>query len=297
MLQHLAIDRSLLPGLTRSAQGWTTMGELESRTNTAVAELRQSRHNEAPRHGLAARLLVALDDRLRTEQPEYLDQPDLPTQRRVEIVQALHRFNQGVLAYTRFYREMRPTLRRISEQTGRPARVLELASGSGEFALALAELARRESLPVEITGSDYFAEHVAACQTKAAERGLDVPFMEVNAFDMSELDDGTYDLVFIAQSIHHFSPGQVAMMMAQALRVAGTGFIGIDGQRSLSLFGLVPTAGVLMRSPDFIHDSVISLRKFLTHGELELIARIAAPGAFVSVRGLNPGYSVVEVLR
>ena len=40
-----------------------------------------------------------------------------------------------------------------------------------------------------------------------------------------------------------------------------------------------------------------SLRKFLTHSELELIARIAAPEAFVRARGLNPGYSMLEVLR
>jgi 2-polyprenyl-3-methyl-5-hydroxy-6-metoxy-1,4-benzoquinol methylase len=296
MLQHLEIDRPLLPALTQAAKGWRDMNELELRANRALAQLRAQRTASSRNYSPFARWQVALDDRLRTDQPEYLDDPAFPAARRVGIAHALHRFNRQVFAYRRFYLALRPTLRRLAAQLQRPVRVLELASGSGEFALALAEMARRDALPVKVTGSDYFPEHVDACRDKAAQRGAAITFREINAFDMSGLRAGEYDLVFIAQSLHHFSPGQIAMMIAQSMRVAATGFIGIDGQRSLSLYALVPTLGAVMRSPDFIHDAVISLRKFLTHGELELIARIAAPEGFVRVRGLNPGYSWLEVL-
>lgn len=297
MLQHQEIDRPLLPALARAARGWTGMAELEARTDAAMAQLREQRPQAARHSAALARWQVTLDDRLRTDQPEYLDDPDFPAERRVAIAQALHRFNRQVFAYTRFYHALRPTLRRLSAELNRPVRVLELASGSGEFALDLSDRARRDGLPVEVTGSDYFAEHVEACRAKAAQRGVATAFREINAFDMGGLDEGEYDLVFIAQSLHHFSPGQIAMMIAQSLRVATTGFVGIDGQRSLGLYAVVPAMGALMRSTDFIHDAVISLRKFLTHSELELIARIAAPEAFVRARGLNPGYSMLEVLR
>lgn len=295
MLQHAAVDRPLLPRLLREAAGWNDMPSLERAADAAIVALRRERSATAPSHGLLARALVAVDDRLRTDAPEYLDDPDFPAARRVAIVQALHRFNQGVFAYRRFFAVLRPFLRGVAGQR-RPARVLELASGSGEFSLALAELARRERIAVDITGSDYFPEHVAACNGKAAERGLDARFIELNAFDMAHLDAGAYDLVFIAQSIHHFSPGQVAMMVAQASRVAATAFVGIDGRRSLGLYAVVPTTGLLWRSTDFVHDSVVTLRKFYTESELELIARIAAPRASVIVRPAHPGYSVLTVL-
>lgn len=293
MLQHREIDQVFLPRLLREAPAWTTMPQLEAVADEAVMELRRLRSEHARDHGVAHGLEVAFDDWLRTEQPEYLDEPDFPPARKQAIVRSLHRFNQGVFAYRRFFQVLLPMLRSVSISQRRPVRVLELASGSGEFSFALAALAAKQGVAVEVTGSDYFREHVDAGNEKAAARRSPVRFIELNAFDMSALEPGGYDLVFIAQSIHHFAPGQVAMMIAQASRVASVGFIGIDGRRSLSLFGFVPAAGLLLRSRDYLHDALVTLRKFYTESELELIGRLAVPRGFVSVRPELPGYSVV----
>ena len=295
MLQHAAIDRVLLPRLLRETAAWTTMAELEAATDGAIATLRQRRREQAADAGRVRGLAVEFDDWLRTDQAEYLDDPEFPPERKKAIVQALHRFNQGVFAYRRFFRVLRPLLRAVAGEQHRPVRILELASGSGEFSFALAELAAAGGIAVEVTGSDYFREHVDAGNAKARARGVDLRFIELNAFDMSALQPGSYDIVFIAQSIHHFSPGQVAMMVAQAARVAAVGFVGIDGRRSLSLFGIVPTMGLLLRSPDYLHDALVTLRKFYTESELELIGRLAVPQGFVSVRAELPGYSVLTV--
>lgn len=295
MLQHTAIDRVAIPALLRAAVGWKTMDELEDTANAAVVDLRARRRQRADDLGGLDALAVRFDDRLRTDEPEYLDDPNFSPRRKELIVQALHRFNQGVFAYRRFYRVLRPLIRQVLAERSGPVRILELASGSGEFSFALADLARREKIAVQMTGSDYFQEHVENGNRKAAERKSPVQFIQVNAFDMEALDAGAWDIVFIAQSIHHFSPGQVAMMIAQAARVASVGFVGIDGRRSLELFAIVPSAGVLLRSRDYLHDAFITLRKFYTESELELIARIAVPGGFVSVRPELPGYSVVMV--
>jgi len=295
MLQHTAIDRAAIPSVLRAAAGWQTMAELEHAANAAVADLRARRTARAADLGGLDALAVRLDDRLRTDEPEYLDDPHFSPRRKERIVQALHRFNQGVFAYRRFYRVLRPLLRQVLAERRGPVRILELASGSGEFSFALADLARRERIPVQVTGSDYFAEHVAAGNRKAEARGSPVRFTRVNAFDMGALEAGAWDIVFIAQSIHHFTPGQVAMMIAQATRVATVGFVGIDGRRSLELFAVVPSAGVLLRSGDYLHDALVTLRKFYTESELEVIARIAVPAGFVSVRPELPGYSVMMV--
>ncbi len=295
LLQHADLDRLLLPRALRERAGWTEAAQLERMADEAVDELRRLRSEHAADHGRLSEAVVALDEWLRTSDPEHLDDPDFPAERKQAIVQVLHRFNQGVLAYRRFFSVLAPLLRSAAAGRRGPVRVLELASGSGEFAFALAELAAKSGIAVEVTGSDYVAEHVAAARRKADARGVAVRFIELDAFDQSGLEPGSYDIVFMAQSLHHFTPGQLALVMARSARTAAVGFVGIDGRRSLALFGIVPMAGVLLRSRDYIHDSLITLRKFYTESELELVARIAVPDGFVSVRPELPGYSVVTV--
>lgn len=293
MLQHRDIDSVLIPRILRESPGWATMPELESRADEALARLRRLRSERSGDAGALRKMAVSLDDWMRTDQPEYLDLPDFPPERKQKIVQALHRFNQGVLAYRRFFQVLLPMLRSVQAEHRRPVRILELASGSGEFSFALEGLAAKAGIQVDITGSDYFVEHVEAGNRKAAARDSLVNFIPVNAFDMSGIEPGSYDIVFIAQSIHHFSAGQVAMMVAQATRVASVGFIGIDGRRSAELFLVVPLPSLLLRSRDYLHDAMVTLRKFYTETELELIARLAVPDGFVSVRPELPGYSVL----
>lgn len=83
------------------------------------------------------------------------------------------------------------------------------------------------------------------------------------------------------------------MLIAESKRVASEAFIGIDGARSVFLFALLPL--VSFGVPHFLHDAMISARRFYSRAELELIARIAAPNARVGVRFDHPGFSVVTV--
>ncbi len=113
------------------------------------------------------------------------------------------------------------------------------------------------------------------------------------------MQSGTFDLVVIAQTIHHFSPGQLAKMIAEATRIAPGGFIGIDGYRSVATLGsihLMGLAGGLRSGYPFWHDAFTNGRKFYCESELELIARIAAPRSSVSVRRIFVGFTVVETL-
>lgn len=226
---------------------------------------------------------------------EFLDRPDYPAKKKVKIVHALHRMNQVFLHYHRFLYHLKPMILEVNRKEGRPTRLVELASGSGEFTLALARLAFLQKLPVEITGSDYIPEYVTRGNEKAAKRNLPVRFVELNAFDMKGIEPGDCDIFFICQSIHHFSPGQMAMMIAQAERAGARYFVAIDGYRSfLILFGLPALAGASVRFPYF-HDALISARRLYTHEELTLIARMAAPKARVDISRSWPTHSVLTV--
>ena len=183
----------------------------------------------------------------------------------------------------------------MAQRRGRAARLLELACGSGQFTLALARLARKRRLPVEVTGSDVVPAYVQEGNARARDARLNVVFREINAFDMHGLREGDFDLIFIGSSMHHFRPGQLARMIAQSMQVAGTAFVGIDGRRSLLSLGMVPVATLLLGNRHLLHDSVISARRLYSEPELELVAQIAAPGRPVQVRSGTPGTSVLII--
>ncbi len=278
---------------------WQTMAELERSTDAWAARLESERFQHARTQGGLVAVESMVDQLLRTNRVEYLDRDDCPAADKVRLVRALHRLNQFLRNYGRFLAVLRPHLAQVARIQGRAPRVLELASGSGEFTLAVAEEARREGLSVDITGSDVVPEYVAAGNAAAEQRALPVSFRRVNAFDMSDIEPDHYDVVFIAQSIHHFSPGQLAMMIAQARTIARSMFVAVDGLRSLRVLSFLTVSGLLastaIRDMRFAHDAITSARKFYSASELESFAEIAAPGAPVRVRTIRPGHTALEV--
>ena len=84
-----------------------------------------------------------------------MDEEGYPEKGKLAIALGLHLMNVVSASYLRFFELIAPMLRQVEERHGRPARVLELASGSGGFAIALASLAARRGLRVEVTGSEH----------------------------------------------------------------------------------------------------------------------------------------------
>jgi hypothetical protein len=296
MLQLSALNRKAMHRL-RARDGfppaWADMPGLEQATNKWIERLRQERELLAGQGRLPGRIVEWLDRHIRTEAREHLDDPDFPEKKKLMAVWALHAFNLFFRSYHRFLAILEPVLRRAARARGGSARLLELASGSGEFTLALAKAARRKNLPVAITGSDYIEAYLERGRRAAASRNVQASFRLVNAYDMSNIDEDEYDVVFICQSLHHFTPGQLAMMIAQARRVSTTAFVGIDGFRSVPLLFIVPGPALATLRPAFFHDALLTARKLYSQPELELIGRIAAPGARVSVFRDFPAFSVL----
>ncbi len=288
------LDQTALNGMGQRPHAQGDMAALESATDRWIAELREQRLERAGARGPLSSLHAHADRLLRTDEPEYLDVRDFPADEKLRMVHALHGMNRVTGAYKRFSAILKPYIERVAERHGRRARLLELASGSGEFTLALAEAAEAARLPVDIWGSDYMPEYVEQGREKARARGLDVQFEVIDAFDMSHCENDAWDLVFIAQSVHHFSPGQLAKMIAQSRRIATTAFVAADGRRSLQLLLFVPGMAALTLRRTHFHDALLTARKFYSETELAEIGQIAAPGARVEVTQHWPGYSVLS---
>ncbi len=267
---------------------WEDMASLEEATDDWIVAWLESRQKLAHELGFFSRLAERIDRKLRTDDLEYLDDPDYPVKKKVRIVKGVNQFNILYRSYPRYVRLLTPLIQEVAEREARPARLLELASGSGDLAMEFAKHAEKRGLPVAVTGSDYIPAYVEEAATRAEAKNLPVSFRLINGFEMRDVDPGEFDIILISGSTHHFSPGQLAMMIAQSRRAATTAFVSIDGRRGLDNFlGLVPFPTLTLQF-GLLHDAILSGRKFYSQYELEHIARIAAPGASVTTKTATP---------
>ena len=257
------------------SDGFLNMDNLNLKTDEAVARFLDERFAVSQELGGFFLLLEHLDTAIRTSDKERMDMPDMPENERLELVQALDRQNVMMQLYPRYIDTLLPLITEAAEHTNREVRVLELASGSGGLAFALAETVQQKNLDVRITASDIVPAFIEGGNRTAAKNKLPVSFRLINAFDMKELEKGEFDIVVMAQSLHHFTPGQLAVIIAQSGRYGATAFVGIDGYRSMMLAGGVPLIASLQGIGSFTLDGLTSARKFYSELELYIIAEIA----------------------
>ena len=278
MLQLHTAGYKALENLRSSGEfpaGCLTMDDLQRRTDNAVARFLDERLVVSQELGGGFLLLELLDRAIRTSDNELMDSLNLPESERLAMVKALDRQNMMMQLYPRYIDILQPLITEVAEHAKREVRVLELASGAGGLALALAEAGQLKNLDVRITGSDIVPAFVEEGNGIASQKKFPVTFRLLNAFDLKELEKGEFDIVVMAQSLHHFTPGQLAVIIAQSARHATTAFVGIDGYRSVLLTGGVPLVASLQGIGSFTLDGLTSARKFYSELELDIIAEIA----------------------
>jgi len=278
MLQFKKEGNQALENLRSSGEfpsAWQSMSELESTTNHFISRFLDERYRIANKIGGGSFLAELLDRALRTADTECMDDGTLPENEKLELVQALDRQNLTMQLYPRYVALLLSLLEKVEREEGRKFTVLELASGSGGLALALAEEAQRRDLPITITGSDIVPKFIEEGNRQSAEKQLPLNFQLLNAFDLPEFPEGSFDLMVMSQSLHHFTPGQLAIIIAQSAKHTKTAFVGIDGYRSVLLTGGVPLMACLQGIPSFALDGLTSARKFYSELELDIITEIA----------------------
>jgi SAM-dependent methyltransferase len=256
----------------------------------AVDAMRASR----PAGALAA--LGAVDRALYRDDPEYLDDPAFPRDQRVEVLAALDRLNRGMKSYERWTELVLELVRRAEDSGRSTARVHDLASGHGGFALSL-----KESLgdSVDVIASDLVEEYLDLGRAEARSRRVDVRFVKQDATDLHALADRSIDIFTCTQTVHHFPPGMVGRIVAQAASVARTGVLLIDAERGVVPIALLaPAMALLSRSWPAVHDTVVSLRRMYFEEELGLIIELSPlpAGARVDTGRFGPGYAYARVL-
>jgi len=254
---------------------WQTQEELEELTNRYHAFFLEERFEASRALGAGFFVPELIDRSLRTDEREYMDDPSLPPAKRLEMIRALDHMNNMMMLYPQYIRVIEPSIMELYKQEKRPVQVLELASGAGGLAFALAEQAKTGKLPLEIRGSDIVTEYVEFGNQTAKERQLPLDFQRINAFSMDPAENGRYDIILLSQSLHHFTPGQLARIIVQSRNSGASLFLGLDGHRGLDLLAGVPIIALSERIAALALDGYTSARKFYSETELDLIAEIA----------------------
>ena len=258
----------------------------------ALAEMRRRTLEEA--RSPFARIAAAVHERFGgTDEPEYLDDPDLDRDMRVRMLENLDAINTVTGNYRAFLRALRPLLAPEGE-----TRVLDLAAGHGGFALEVARTAAREGRSIRVTASDVKREYLDIGEAVARSEGLDVGFEVQDALDLSNVEPGAYDVIVCTQSLHHFPAGMTARMFREATRVAGRGVAFIDGCRSLVLGALIPTIGVLRyQDRGLAHDAWVSFRRFYSPEELAMVAKLGPEAEQVEAAWMPPAHCLLRWSR
>ncbi len=244
-------------------------------------------------------LLHYLDQKIWTDKIENIDRPDFEITLKKEIIEGLHLKNKVFGTYKKAIDLLRPAILKINREENRPARILELGSGMGKLTHALYEEFTHSDLQVELTGSDIVPEYIEAAERSACEKNYSLHFKVIDAFHLEKESVNSYDIIFTLHSMHHFTPSELATIMAGAKKIQAKYFIGIDGYRGFGnlLFMMLSGGGksLLSWNSVFFQDSLTSGRKMYTAKQLEILGKLSCPHSRISARNCKPGLTIVEI--
>ncbi len=225
--------------------------------------------------------LVFIDLSRRDRQPEVMDQPGLDPARHVQALRGLTRLNTWSRSASIVWSAIHPSGAGLR---ARPLRVLDVASGAGDVTIAIARLAHREGVEVEISGCDVSDTAVDYATRRAAALGVDVKFFRRDVFRDPLPDD--CDCVVSSLFLHHLEQEQAVELLRKMGAAARRMVVVNDLARSAAGLMLARLATRLLSRSDVVHtDGPLSVRAAFTPAEaVELARRAGLHGAVVAKR-------------
>jgi 2-polyprenyl-3-methyl-5-hydroxy-6-metoxy-1,4-benzoquinol methylase len=145
----------------------------------------------------------------RSRVAELMDEPGLDPALHRQALAGLRRINRLSRCAATLWPFVREAARRVSPQ---PVRVLDLACGSGDNMLALAQLAERTGVSVECAGCDVSPMAVETARLAARNHGVAaVSFFQCNVLEEPLPTD--YHVLTCSLFLHHLSEEQAVDLL------------------------------------------------------------------------------------
>lgn len=211
----------------------------------------------------------------RSSRPEILDMLDGESTAQdlagnLRDIRLANRLFGGTRAVLRALDEM---LGREPTNDGRPVTILDLATGSADIPRAIIAHGNEQGWQLQVTATDSQADIVAAAQEGSKPATLTIEQADARALPYA---DDAFDIVLLSLALHHFEPGDALRVLAEMKRVARTGMVVNDLERSRAgLAGAWLFAHALTRNRMTRHDAPLSVRRAYTAGEARALAHVA----------------------
>jgi len=214
----------------------------------------------------------------RPPQAEIMDGPDLDPAVHDAALSGLARLN----AWAGSARPFWPPLAALARGAPAPLHVLDVASGAGDVAVALARRARRAGLPLRVTATDRSATALAHAARRAARHGVSLSVVQADALAPGGLPLRA-DAVICSLFLHHLDEERAVAFLRSAAAAARRLLLVADLRRSAAGLLLAATASRLAtRSPVVHADAAASVRNAYAAQEVAaLAARAGLRGAVV----------------
>ncbi len=206
----------------------------------------------------------------RTHQMELLDQ--LGDHAPVDVLggnlRDIRRANRWFGGTRAVQTALAPLLR--SQDVPTPISILDVATGSADVPIALADWARRAGHDVRIVATDIQPDVLLVARAAVGSTGISVE--QADALNLP-YPNNSFDVVTLSLALHHFEVDEALRVLREMRRVARRMMIVNDLERSMSgyagawLFGHLLTSNPMTRN-----DAPLSVRRAYTRSEALALA-------------------------
>jgi 2-polyprenyl-3-methyl-5-hydroxy-6-metoxy-1,4-benzoquinol methylase len=208
-----------------------------------------------------------------------MDQPDLDRAAHERALRGLARTNCWGSTRRIMWKAIRDIARRRRLDE---LRILDIASGAGDFAVWMKRQCERHGLKVLIDGCDKSTTAVEFASRQAAAAGLEA----MRFFCCDVLNDplpSTYDVMACSLFLHHLDETEAVALLAKLAAAARHAVLVDDLQRSVRGYGLACVGcAALARSPVVSVDAPRSVRAAFSEREVRaLLSSAGWQGAVV----------------
>ena len=186
-----------------------------------------------------------------------------------------------IRAVNRYLGDRRALLKHLVRKIGGAENftLLDIATGSADLPVAIADWAREAGISAAITGIDSNEHTIAIARRQTA--GYPEITLEVADGLRLPFADKSFDFVLCSKTAHHLANADAERLLKEMLRVARRGYIVMDLRRSWIAYLLICLLTRLFtRNRLTRFDAPLSVLKSFTPGELANLASSAGAANF-----------------
>ncbi len=203
----------------------------------------------------------------RHRQPERMDDPSLDPHLHHQALRGLCRINR----ISRTAAHLFPAIQFILG-SHRSARILDVACGGGDVAIALGRIASQRGYQFDITAADLSPTALQFTQTSAQAHDLPIRVLTHDAL-AGHWPGGPYDILINSLMLHHLDTPAVITVLRNMRDEARLGFVVSDLLRTgIGWVAAQLAVHLLSRSPIVHHDGPRSVESAFTLDELHTLA-------------------------